>query len=210
MSLQKLISIKPDERVVAVYRQYGGVYAGTVLFSAFLFILPFFLVAPLFARGIFGVITFCVLLGCALWYSLRKSIEWYFTMCVVTNRRIVDIDQHGFFDRTVSEVAYQKIQDVSYRIKGVLPTILRYGTVVIQTAGSSAVVELRRMKQPERVADLINEFRELEQVPVVDRRKNEAASLVEKLSPQELDALVQEVKRKDRAEAAEEFFKKEE
>ena len=206
MSIRKFIQLKPDEKIIAIYRQYGFTYIWSVLLAFVLLVLPFFLLAWFFSHGLFGVLGFFVLLGFGLWYSLRKIVHWYYNLFVVTDRRIVDVDQRGFFDRTVSEVAYGKIQDVSYRIKGILPTVLHFGTVVVQTAGSTANLELERMKNPEQIVDLINEFREHEDAPR-DKKMEMVAKYVEGLSEDELRVLVQEASKRVREEAMNDFFK---
>lgn len=206
MSISKFIQLKPDEKIVAIYRQYGVTYAGAVTLSFILLIIPFFFLAWLFGHGIFGVLGFCLLLGFAVWFSLRKIIAWYYNVFIISDRRIVDIDQRGFFDRTVSEVAYGKIQDVSYRIKGILPTLLHFGTVVVQTASNTANLEFDRMKNPEQIVDLMNEFREHTGVPK-DKKIEMVAKYVEGLSEDELRVLVQEASKRVREDALNDFFK---
>ncbi len=159
MSIFNAIQLKPDERVIALHRHYGWTYAGVVALSFILIVIPFFLLAPLLARGFWGTVIFSVLLAIAVWYSLRQALVWHGNVFAVTDRRVVDIYQHGYFDRIVSEVTYAKIQDVSYRIKGVFPTLFHYGTVKIETIGNAANLELTRIKNPEQLVDLLNELR---------------------------------------------------
>ena len=160
MNIFKMIQLKPDERVIAIHRHYGWTYAGAVALAFILIVLPFFLLTPLFSRGIIGTIIFVVLLVIAVWYGLRQALLWHFNIFVVTDRRVVDIEQRGYFDRTVSEVMYPKIQDVSYRIKGIFPTLCHYGAVTIQTIGNAANLELTRIKNHEQLVDLLNELRQ--------------------------------------------------
>lgn len=154
-----MIQLKPDERVIAVYRHYGWTYAGSIMLSFILILLPFFLLTPLVARGVVGTIIFIVLVAIALWYGLRQALLWYFNVFVVTDWRVVDIEQRGYFDRVVSEVIYSHMQDVSYHIKGMVPTLLHYGTVIVKTVGNSADLELPRLKNPEQLVELLNELR---------------------------------------------------
>jgi hypothetical protein len=162
MSIGKHIQLKPDEKVVMVYRRYGWTYAGAVVITFILLLIPFFLLTVLFTWAPWGVVGFVLLLGIALFYGLRKALGWYHNVCIVTNQRVVDVDQRGFFDRTVSELTYAKIEDVSYRIKGLFATLFRVGTVTIQSAPNVPQIELRRMKHPSQIVDLLNELREQE------------------------------------------------
>lgn len=210
MSVNKLIQLKPEEKIIAIYRQYGWTAAGTVVLACVLIVLPFFLLAPLFARGPLGVGIFFLILGIGIVYSLHRAMHWYYTMFIVTDRRIVDVDQRGFFDRTVSEVLFSKIQDVSYRIKGVFPTLLHYGTVIIQTAAGTPNVALRRMKNPERIVELINEYRE--KLPPSEPVGEEAALEVawRGLPADERRKLMREVQQQSREDALHKFFNREE
>lgn len=60
---------------------------------------------------------------------------WRRNRIIVTNHHIVDIDQIGLFNRTVSTLRLEEIQDISAKINGPLQNILQYGTIIIQTAG---------------------------------------------------------------------------
>lgn len=206
MSISKLVKLKPDEKIIAVFRQYGGTYSFSVFIAFILLVLPFFLLTPLFSRGFFGVIGFCLLLAIAFYYSLRKAFKWYYNMCVLTDRRIIDVDQRGFLERVVSEVLFTKIQDVSYRVKGFFPTIFHYGTVIVQTAGNSTNVELRAMKNPERIADLINEFRENAKEPQQDEKMKKITELVSGLSEDDIHEFLKNKEKRSRDEATKDFF----
>ncbi len=60
---------------------------------------------------------------------------WRRNKVVVTNQHIVDIDQMGLFNRTVSTLRLEEIQDISASVKGPVQTFFQYGTILIQTAG---------------------------------------------------------------------------
>ncbi|MBI4280616.1 hypothetical protein HY628_00280, partial [Candidatus Uhrbacteria bacterium] len=66
----KFLQLKPDERMIGIYRPYGLTYAGAVIVSFILWILPFFLLGQLFQRGKWGLLGFALLVALALWYSL--------------------------------------------------------------------------------------------------------------------------------------------
>lgn len=161
MNVTKFIQLKPDEKIIIIYRRYGWTYASAMMVTVILLLIPFFLITLLFAWGMWGVLGFVVLLLIAVWYGLRKVIAWYYNACIVTSERVVDIDQRGFFDRAVSELPHTKIQDVSYRVKGLFGTLFRVGTVTIQSIPGLPKIELRRMKHPMQIADLLNQLREM-------------------------------------------------
>lgn len=60
-------------------------------------------------------------------------IGWYFSVFVVTNERIRQITQRGFFNRSVIDIGISKIQNISYNVPGFTATLLGFGNLVIQT-----------------------------------------------------------------------------
>ena len=60
---------------------------------------------------------------------------WRRNKIVITNQHIVDIDQIGLFNRKVATLRLEEIQDISASVKGPMQIVLKYGTIIIQTAG---------------------------------------------------------------------------
>jgi len=150
--------VKDDEQIVLIVRKYFFVFSGQLTFSIIIIIASFFLLYPLFNWGPWGVGIFFILLFIGLLIALRVVIIYSFNAFIITEQRIIDIDQRGLFDRIVSETTYNKIQDVSFRRKGIMQTVLKYGSVVIQTAGQQANIELYGVKNPEKIHQMIIEI----------------------------------------------------
>jgi hypothetical protein len=55
---------------------------------------------------------------------------------VVTDRRIILVDQVHFFSRNVSVFRLERMQDIEFKITGIIPTLLNFGTLKAQTAGA--------------------------------------------------------------------------
>lgn len=90
-------------------------------------------------------------------------IDYYFDVWIVTTRRIVNINQKGLFVRTVSELEFNKIQDVTTEVKGVIGTFLNFGDVFIQTAGERERFLFRQVPDPYAIKDLIMNLEEQEE-----------------------------------------------
>src|SRR3989344_454563 len=73
----------------------------------------------------------------------------------ITDRRIIDKDQHGFFNQKVSELHVNRIQDVTVHTKGILETLLHFGKIIVQTAASEKQFVFHQMPDPEQVKDVI-------------------------------------------------------
>jgi len=56
-------------------------------------------------------------------------IDFYFDVWIITNERIVNIEQKALFIRTTSELKFDKIQDISINIVGLIQTVLNFGDV---------------------------------------------------------------------------------
>lgn len=82
-------------------------------------------------------------------------IDYYFDVWIITNKRIINIEQHGLFSREISELELDKIQDVSADIMGIIPTFLNYGDVYVQTAGETERFEFKKIPNPYDIKDLI-------------------------------------------------------
>ena len=157
-SIIKKINPRAGEEVVAVVRHYGLTFWHKIFAVVLLLGLTFFFLFPLFAWGYWGEIIFFLLIFIAALYVLQIFIFWYYNAFVVTNMRVVDIDQRGMFSRIVSETMLENIQDVSYRRKGICQTIFRYGDVIIEIAGTDTGLEIKNVRRPERVQQLISDL----------------------------------------------------
>lgn len=89
------------------------------------------------------------------WFYIRW-LDYYLDLAVATDRRVIDIDQHGLFRRTVSELEHEVVQDVSVEKNGILATLLNVGNVVIQTAGERPNFTFATIGKPEEVATQIS------------------------------------------------------
>lgn len=155
MNISRVIRLKEGEIIQAVVRNWWPINLGTYVLAGILLAGPFFFMIPLFAWRELGsaVIGVSLLAGALL--GLRTFYLWYWNVFVITSERVVDIDQRGFFDRVVSEAPYDRIQDVSYRVKGVFGTVFHFGAIVVQTAGATANLEMPHVPAPEAVQHLI-------------------------------------------------------
>lgn len=157
MNIAKAITIKDGEAVVRIVRRYWLTLLPHILLAVLLVYAPFFFMVPLLSAGKWGLLVLGVTVGAGFLFTLRLAILWRWNAFVITTHRIVDIDQRGFFDRVVSEAPYDRIQDVSYRVRGILGHVFGYGTIALQTAGNVVVLELKGISGPREVHHLITE-----------------------------------------------------
>lgn len=82
-------------------------------------------------------------------------IDFYYDLHIVTDRRLIDIDQNSLFSREINELALEEVQDVTTRNSGILRTVFDFGDVVIETAGSSPKFEFNAVLHPREIASVI-------------------------------------------------------
>ena len=82
-------------------------------------------------------------------------VFYYLNIQIVTNLRIVDIDQYGLFSRSISELHIDKIEDVTSEAHGPFATIFGFGNVYVQTAGAVDRFEFDRVPMPEHIVKLV-------------------------------------------------------
>ncbi len=91
------------------------------------------------------------IIGLAIGLSLffYHFVMWYFTIYIVTDQRIRQITQRGFFGKDVVELRLSKIQNISYNIPGFSGEIFGFGTIVIQTFVGDLVIN--RVEHPDQI-----------------------------------------------------------
>lgn len=157
MNVSKIILIKDDEQVHRIVRNYWLVYLPQLTLSFLLIAGSLFLMLPLMSLGWLGLAILLVADAVGLYYGARTIVIWYWNVFIVTNLRIVDVNQHGFFRRTVAEVSYDKIQDITYSIDGFWRSLFNFGVVHLETAGGGAALELPDVRDPKEVNHLLTE-----------------------------------------------------
>lgn len=150
MLLEK-IHLEDDEQIITTIRKHWFVITIKVIALLILALLPLvglLLFAPLSATvGIAPEVTATIwpylIFGYLTWLLVLCMIaasawtHYYLDMWVITTKRVILIDQIGFFRRFISSFRLERLQDMNIYISGVIPTLLNYGTVEAQTAGGS-------------------------------------------------------------------------
>lgn len=67
-------------------------------------------------------------------------ILWYFTIYIVTDQRIRQVTQRGFFGKDVIDLRLSKVQSISYNIPGFSGDVFHFGTIVIHTLVGDLVI----------------------------------------------------------------------
>jgi len=79
---------------------------------------------------------------------------------IFTSVHLIEVEQLGIVNRTISQVNFTRVQDVTATRDGILATILNYGNVEIQSAGREDKFLFRTAPNPEAIADASREAHE--------------------------------------------------
>jgi hypothetical protein len=82
-------------------------------------------------------------------------VLYYLNVHIVSDERIVDIDQIGLLRHVISELNIETIEDVTSDTTGVLGNLFDFGTVFIQTAGTTERFQFENVPNPTKIAGLI-------------------------------------------------------
>lgn len=86
-----------------------------------------------------------------MYYSMFLYISWLnheLDLIVITNNRVICIEQKSFLNREVGECTLDKVQEVGVQTKGLFANIFDYGTITLKTAGSTTNFDMTFSPSP--------------------------------------------------------------
>lgn len=159
------IQLDQDEEILLQVRKHWFILCMNVIGVLILAVLPipFFAVA-MSSKTITALVpindAFVVTLYCA-WLIVQWMIlfsiwtNYYLDVWTVTNKRLIAIDQQGFFRRTMASFRLERMQDIKVSVDGIIATFLDYGTLEIQTAGEEEHFKVTGIPSPADIKALI-------------------------------------------------------
>jgi len=81
--------------------------------------------------------------------------NYFLDVLVLTDKRLVDVEQVGLFSRQLSELRLENIQDVRVEIHGFLETLFDFGNIHIRTASESTQFNIDVVPRPYKIKDAI-------------------------------------------------------
>lgn len=159
-----------QERILLLQRRHWSVLAQHITRLVLLAVLPLVIIAvsgysnikfqvdidaPSGIASILGLSTFWLLVWLMFFHDW---IDYYLDVLIVTNERIVRIEQKGLFNRTVADLTLDRVQDIAVETKGMVATFLRFGTLYIQSAAEREHFVFTSIPNPEIVKAQILTF----------------------------------------------------
>ena len=148
-----------DEEVLFVFRKHPVVMRRALIFGSLALLIGVIpsLAVPTYQVFFGGLGAGILLMFAIIFYSW---IGWYFSVFIVTDQRFIQITQDGLFKKSVVDLGMDKIQSVSYEVRGIEQTFLGFGTIVIQTYVGELVI--KHLHHPQAIQKrLVHTLREL-------------------------------------------------
>ena len=142
-----MIHLSPSEKILLILHKHWIAVVSKFIAGLILAFVPILLVPGIFAANLipmpaeaapiilFFLIIYLMVIALLLFIFW---IDYYLDMWIVTNERIIDINQKGLFQREITEFRLDKIQNITVKIPDVVATFLKYGDLIIETAGESS------------------------------------------------------------------------
>lgn len=159
MHLSHFVAQKSYEKVEYTLRRHWLTFLPVLVTLLVMFAVPIvvlFIFQNLFPDFLTGPITYplTILFGSiyflfALMFFYIQFIDYYLDMWIITNDRLIDIEQKGLFSRSITELELFRIQDVTSNTEGLWGTLLHYGDVSIATASNTSSIILHKVPRPD-------------------------------------------------------------
>lgn len=169
----KFETMDNEEKVVLFLRKHWITNLGWILMSILMFSVPTIVNSLSILNGIPSNFRFIFEL---IWYLISTAyliesfLTWFFNVYIVTDERILDIDFYNLIYKEVSDANIDKIQDVTYKMGGVIRTLFNYGDVMVQTASEVPNFEFIAVPLPDKVAKVLQDLRIEEQQEAIEGR----------------------------------------
>lgn len=164
--------MESDEKILKTVRKHWFIIASELTASVIMLSLPFIILLVLTFipnQGLLvsfdlsnysKLITFSI----AAWSILSLMAgfmiwtHYYLDLWIITDRRVIIVDQVHFFNRNVGSFRLERLQDIEFYVKGVIPTLLNFGTIKAQTAGAfESNFRSKGMPDPRGIQGIIQE-----------------------------------------------------
>lgn len=179
--LLKKIWLKKEEVPILVIRSSLLNWFWPLVFSAALLVGAFFLMYFLWQYDWWGVLVFALMVFSAAVIFCRALYEHYFTCWVLTNLRLIDLYQRGFFRRETSEAIYNKLKDIFAKKSGLVSSLFNLGDLHVSLSDSRVMLALAGVRGHERAVSEIILQQENYQKNLSDAKERKAQYLLMKI-----------------------------
>lgn len=162
-----MIQLLEGETIIAIKRKHWFVIAVEAAVLLLLAIMPlvvlvlFNIINPAMMVFVQDYWVFIIFYGASwlLFLWLVFTITWtnyYLDVLVITNKRIIDIEQFSLFVRDFAELRLENVQDMKVEVIGFVQSFFKIGNIHIQTAGQTKEILFRNVPDPYGLKHIIS------------------------------------------------------
>ena len=163
----KLKNLKEDEVILMTVKRHWVVFVmlGIYFFSG--------LIVTFIIWWLFGFWFWWNIINIVIWlfFSLFLFLEWLnheLDMYIVTNNRIIWIEQIAFLNRWVTETNLGQVQEVNSKNTWLLSNLLNYWTLSIQTAWSKTTLQMSycsdTIQTQRKILNIVDNYRDAKNI----------------------------------------------
>ena len=152
--------IQPLRRHWIVYFDIATILAAALAYTIFMMAMQSWL------RIIPSPVHWLILVSSWLYLLQVVYIRWMnnqLDVTVVTNKRILDLEQTGFLSRKISECTLSRVQEVNAQKGGILGNLLHFGDISIHTSADGSDFHIRWIHHPltnaRRIHSIVDTYR---------------------------------------------------
>lgn len=170
------------EQIMLLLRSHPVTNMGWVAFIFLIFPIPLFWKSFPLISSLSPVLELALTLLCYLGlalFALNKFLTWFYSVFIVTDERIIDVDFYGLLYKNVDVTQIKNIEEVNYSQAGILGNTFNFGDVVVQTASEQRTAEksergaaftFESVPEPDKVAGVISELMQQEEEEQMEGR----------------------------------------
>ena len=167
-----MVEIDENEHIVEVIWDHWFVLVGKLITIVLAVLFPVF---AIFVFGFVPIDKIFVVEGSTfalkiyfvtLWLTVVWMLAWnvwtnyFLNVLIITDIRLFDITQMGFFRRQSASFRIDHIQNITVEQKGIISTMLNFGTIRFETAGENINFVAKYIPAPFDVKKLIDEMQD--------------------------------------------------
>ena len=175
---KNLVSLREDEDIKLIVHHHWLTFASAFLkiiippvgILVFIYMFGFVKFLNLLNSPIFSWI---FLISFIIWatFAFYSWFVWFFDVGIMTNQRIIVIEQKALFEKSISEASLDRIQDITTHIAGLSSTLLGYGSIIIQTAGEATNLAIKNVPKPQKIQQKILHIKNTETETETEAKK---------------------------------------
>ena len=156
------IKFLPQEKVVLKLRKHWIILFRDTIGTILLTFVPFILLVliQIFSPSLLDFNGYLAFVGFAtslwlllIWMALAVIwTDYYLDIWIVTDKRIISVDQISLFNRKVTTLSHERIQEIIVKEENIVQAFFKYGKLDIETASpTDGDATMEGIPQPEKV-----------------------------------------------------------